>query len=199
MTDSHFIPLANHILHSIQKDLLILKEHQVLDDKTYQDIITLLPAQAKPLFNEMNTINTINNNNNNNNNTIRPPLPTRKSTSTSPRITPTPAPRTPSFPKLPSRRSESQAFEPIIENIPTIKKIETNTTTTTTPPPPPSYNASVKTQMVEAVYDYNGDPSTDLSFHKGDIFEVTEHVNDDWWRGTLNGKSGIFPQNHVQV
>lgn len=23
-------------------------------------------------------------------------------------------------------------------------------------------------------------------------------VNGDWWRGELNGKTGIFPQNHVQ-
>jgi hypothetical protein len=23
-------------------------------------------------------------------------------------------------------------------------------------------------------------------------------VNDDWWKGTVDGKSGIFPQNHVK-
>lgn len=23
-------------------------------------------------------------------------------------------------------------------------------------------------------------------------------VNDDWWKGTVSGKSGIFPQNHVK-
>lgn len=23
-------------------------------------------------------------------------------------------------------------------------------------------------------------------------------MNDDWWKGSVNGKSGIFPQNHVK-
>ncbi|ORZ25030.1 hypothetical protein BCR42DRAFT_399224 [Absidia repens] len=200
MTDPHHNPLANHMLMSIQKDLAVLKDQKILDETTYQNIITLLPTQASspsPVTS----------------NTIRPPLPTRKSTTHSPNLAPIPAPRTPSFPKLPVRRtSDLPHQQPQQTNI-------TNTTTTTTTtreplttepsilhqqpstaPPPPSYNATVKNkQMAEAIYDYAGeDPSTDLSFRKGDMIEVTEHVNDDWWRGSLKGKSGIFPQNHVQ-
>lgn len=87
------------------------------------------------------------------------------------------------------------------------------------PTPPPAYTptASSSIATAEAIYDYDGDdPSTDLSFRQGDIIQVTEYgmihlqsmynrmlmddfiVNDDWWRGELNGKSGIFPQNHVK-
>ncbi|RUS17551.1 SH3 domain-containing protein [Endogone sp. FLAS-F59071] len=52
----------------------------------------------------------------------------------------------------------------------------------------------------EALYDFLGDdPETDLSFRKGDIIEVTEFVNDEWWSGTLNGHKGIFPQNYVKI
>lgn len=90
------------------------------------------------------------------------------------------------------------------------------------PTPPPAYTptASSSIATAEAIYGYDGDdPSTDLSFRQGDIIQVTEYgmyiyrgiymsnrmliiydfiVNDDWWRGELNGKSGIFPQNHVK-
>ncbi|KAI8088824.1 SH3 domain-containing protein [Halteromyces radiatus] len=197
MTDPHIIPLANHMLTSIQKDLRILKDHQVLDDNTLQNILALLPTQvtaaptpaprnhlSQPTLTTSSTTSTPSSNN------IRPPLPTRKSTASShsPSLAPIPAPRTPSFPKLPARRTPDWQ-QPDILN-----------TRDSTPQPPPSYNATVKNkQMVEAIYDYTGeDPTTDLSFRKGDMIEVTEHVNDDWWRGSLHGKTGIFPQNHVQ-
>ncbi|KAG5440420.1 hypothetical protein PCK2_000553, partial [Pneumocystis canis] len=32
----------------------------------------------------------------------------------------------------------------------------------------------------------------------GDKINVLDYVNDDWWRGTCNGKEGIFPANHVK-
>ncbi|CAO3580319.1 unnamed protein product [Absidia cylindrospora] len=201
MTDPHHNPLANHMLMSIQKDLAVLKEQKILDENTYQNIIALLPTQASspsPLTS----------------NTIRPPLPTRKSTTHSPNLAPIPAPRTPSFPKLPVRRTSDLPHQQLQSQQQQANIVTTTTTTreplttepsilhqqSSTTAPPPSYNATVKNkQMAEAIYDYAGeDPSTDLSFRKGDVIEVTEHVNDDWWRGSLKGKSGIFPQNHVQ-
>lgn len=68
------------------------------------------------------------------------------------------------------------------------------------PAPPPSYNVAANgLGSAEALYDYNGqNPSTDLSFHRGDIIQLTELVNDDWWKGSLNGKTGIFPRNYVK-
>ncbi|CAO3694954.1 unnamed protein product [Umbelopsis ramanniana] len=60
-------------------------------------------------------------------------------------------------------------------------------------PIPPAYSLTT----AEALYDYQGQDHEDLSFRKGDIIEVTEFVNDDWWRGKLHGKAGLFPQNHV--
>ncbi|KAI9360732.1 hypothetical protein BD770DRAFT_471320 [Pilaira anomala] len=71
--------------------------------------------------------------------------------------------------------------------------------------PPPSYNASSnehnnnKLGSVEALYDYSGgNPDTDLSFRRGDTIQLTETVNDDWWKGTLHGKNGIFPRSYVK-
>jgi hypothetical protein len=76
----------------------------------------------------------------------------------------------------------------------------TQSTISTPPPPPPSYNTAANgLGCVEALYDYNGqNPSTDLSFHRGDMIQLTEIVNDDWWKGSLNGKVGIFPRSYVK-
>ncbi|KAI8342671.1 SH3 domain-containing protein [Chlamydoabsidia padenii] len=205
MTDPHIIPFANHILTSIQKDLMLLKDHHVLDESTLQRILALLPSQANPSTTTLptpaaSTFNSVANSTSTlpQPNNLRPPLPTRKSTHSSPSLAPVPAPRTPSFPKLPGRRTSD--WSPPAQQQQTTNR-DVLTTPQHQPAPPPSYNATVKSnkQMAEAIYDYAGeDSNTDLSFRKGDMIEVIEHVNDDWWRGTLDGKTGIFPQNHVQ-
>ena len=48
-----------------------------------------------------------------------------------------------------------------------------------------------------AVYDFSGETSDDLSFSAGDMIEVIEIVDDQWWKGSLNGNNGIFPANFV--
>ncbi|KTW29495.1 uncharacterized protein T551_02111 [Pneumocystis jirovecii RU7] len=52
--------------------------------------------------------------------------------------------------------------------------------------------------QAEALYDYEGEDEDDLSLKVGDKINVLEYVNEDWWRGTCNGKEGIFPANHVK-
>lgn len=50
-----------------------------------------------------------------------------------------------------------------------------------------------------ALFDYEGGESTDLSFVEGDKIMVLEKVSDDWWKGELGGKEGIFPATYVQL
>lgn len=38
----------------------------------------------------------------------------------------------------------------------------------------------------------------DLSFKEGDIIEIIEKTNADWWMGRLNGREGLFPSNYVE-
>lgn len=38
----------------------------------------------------------------------------------------------------------------------------------------------------------------DLSFHVGDVIEIIEETNADWWTGRFNGKQGLLPANHVE-
>ncbi|CAG8667924.1 5397_t:CDS:2 [Funneliformis caledonium] len=56
----------------------------------------------------------------------------------------------------------------------------------------PAYSIS----LVEALWDFR-----DLSFRKGDIIEVVEYVNMDWWKGRIRGtdKIGIFPKIYTRV
>ena len=56
------------------------------------------------------------------------------------------------------------------------------------------YNAIT---VFEALYDYNGEREGDLQFKTGDKIKVTNQSG-NWWTGTLNGHSGVFPSNYVQ-
>ncbi|EJW85007.1 SH3 domain-containing protein [Wuchereria bancrofti] len=48
-----------------------------------------------------------------------------------------------------------------------------------------------------ALYDFQAMEPTDLDLHAGDRILVTEAIN-EWWKGTCNGRTGIFPANYVQ-
>ncbi|XP_028401642.1 rho guanine nucleotide exchange factor 7-like isoform X3 [Dendronephthya gigantea] len=51
--------------------------------------------------------------------------------------------------------------------------------------------------LVEAIFPFTGNDEDELCFQKGDIIEITKVVEGGWWEGTLNGRSGWFPSNHV--
>ncbi|RCH99504.1 hypothetical protein CU098_011192, partial [Rhizopus stolonifer] len=65
------------------------------------------------------------------------------------------------------------------------------------PPLPPTR----KLIRARALYDFVGQEAGDLSFKAGDIIQVTESTQSqhDWWSGNLNGKSGAFPANYVEL
>ncbi|WBW71733.1 Wiskott-Aldrich syndrome-like protein binding protein Lsb1 [Schizosaccharomyces osmophilus] len=67
-------------------------------------------------------------------------------------------------------------------------------------PPPPSYPHAVENSTIErvvALYNFPGPDAGDLPFNTGDVIDVKEHINKDWWRGSLHGREGIFPSNYV--
>ncbi|CAG8584543.1 6525_t:CDS:2 [Acaulospora morrowiae] len=55
-------------------------------------------------------------------------------------------------------------------------------------------------EILMALWDFEGGDEGDLTFRKGDIIEVIEHVNEDWWKGRIQGKSeiGIFPKTYAE-
>ncbi|XP_053550970.1 GRB2-related adapter protein [Bombina bombina] len=54
-----------------------------------------------------------------------------------------------------------------------------------------------KTWFVQAQFDFTAQNATQLSFKRGDIIEVIDFSNPNWWKGRISGKIGIFPQNYV--
>ncbi|KAG5983086.1 hypothetical protein E4U55_000842 [Claviceps digitariae] len=51
---------------------------------------------------------------------------------------------------------------------------------------------------VRALYDYEADDRTSLSFHQGDIIQVITQLDSGWWDGVINGVRGWFPSNYCQ-
>ncbi|XP_044039759.1 SH3 domain-containing protein 19-like isoform X2 [Siniperca chuatsi] len=49
-----------------------------------------------------------------------------------------------------------------------------------------------------AVFDFPGQTAEDLSFHKGALIQVTEHIDAEWRRGRLEGREGIYPAAFTQ-
>lgn len=52
-----------------------------------------------------------------------------------------------------------------------------------------------------AIFDYVAQHSDELSFKAGDVIEVVEHVDAQWWKGRKDGGDDpclLFPSNFVQ-
>ena len=50
-----------------------------------------------------------------------------------------------------------------------------------------------------ARFDYEATEAEDLGFVAGDIIQLVEHVGDEWLRGELDGKTGVFPVAFVEI
>ncbi|KAK5629752.1 hypothetical protein RRF57_005467 [Xylaria bambusicola] len=55
------------------------------------------------------------------------------------------------------------------------------------------------TLFVRALYDYEADDRTSLSFHEGDVIQVITQLESGWWDGVINGVRGWFPSNYCQI
>ncbi|XP_019647811.1 PREDICTED: SH3 domain-containing kinase-binding protein 1-like isoform X3 [Branchiostoma belcheri] len=51
----------------------------------------------------------------------------------------------------------------------------------------------------KAQYSYAPENMDELRLEVGDVIEILKQEEEGWWEGTLNGKSGVFPSNFVEV
>lgn len=51
----------------------------------------------------------------------------------------------------------------------------------------------------EALYEFQARDETELGFPSGALITLTRDVDDDWFEGLYNGKTGFFPKNYVDV
>lgn len=66
------------------------------------------------------------------------------------------------------------------------------------PTPVPAGTTAATVSRVRALYDFTPSEPGELEFKRGDVIAVLESVYKDWWRGSLKGKTGIFPLNYVE-
>ncbi|KAK0142663.1 Intersectin-2 [Merluccius polli] len=53
--------------------------------------------------------------------------------------------------------------------------------------------------QVIAMYDYTAANQDELSFSKGQLISVLDKTNPDWWKGEVNGVTGLLPTNYVKM
>uniref|UniRef100_A0A668AEI6 Intersectin 2a n=1 Tax=Myripristis murdjan TaxID=586833 RepID=A0A668AEI6_9TELE len=53
--------------------------------------------------------------------------------------------------------------------------------------------------QVIAMYDYTAANQDELSFSKGQLINILDKANPDWWKGEANGVTGLLPTNYVKM
>lgn len=49
------------------------------------------------------------------------------------------------------------------------------------------------------MYDYAANNEDELSFSKGQLINVMNKDDPDWWQGEISGVTGLFPSNYVKM
>ncbi|XP_051581293.1 CD2-associated protein isoform X3 [Myxocyprinus asiaticus] len=55
-----------------------------------------------------------------------------------------------------------------------------------------------KKRQCKVLFEYVPQNEDELELKLGDIIDIIEEVEEGWWSGTMNGKSGLFPSNFVK-
>ncbi|CAI2322295.1 unnamed protein product [Caenorhabditis sp. 36 PRJEB53466] len=69
------------------------------------------------------------------------------------------------------------------------------------PPPggmPPPLSQQQKPQC-RALFDFEAQSEGELDFKEGSVIELVSQIDENWYEGRCNGKSGLFPVTYVQV
>lgn len=66
-------------------------------------------------------------------------------------------------------------------------------------PSPTARREDVATKLFIALYDYDARTDEDLSFQKGDILEILNDMQGDWWyvRSRATKQEGYVPSNYI--
>ncbi|NWX17981.1 CD2AP protein, partial [Aegotheles bennettii] len=69
-------------------------------------------------------------------------------------------------------------------------------------PHPPSKSfkkrSGSKKRQCKVLFEYVPQNEDELELKLGDVIDIIEEVEEGWWSGTLNGRTGLFPSNFVK-
>ena len=71
------------------------------------------------------------------------------------------------------------------------------TTTSSLTPSSSSWRISSAVEQVVALYNYAAQHDDELTFAKASVINVLDKSDPDWWKGEVNGSTGVFPVNYV--
>uniref|UniRef100_A0A673K5Y8 Osteoclast-stimulating factor 1 n=1 Tax=Sinocyclocheilus rhinocerous TaxID=307959 RepID=A0A673K5Y8_9TELE len=63
---------------------------------------------------------------------------------------------------------------------------------------PRALKKKLKKRQCKVLFEYVPQNEDELELKVGDIIYITEEVEEGWWSGSMNGKSGLFPSNFVK-
>jgi len=66
------------------------------------------------------------------------------------------------------------------------------------PPKPPQPFPNYPKGRALWGYNEDGREPNDLTMSSGDIIDIVEETNADWWTGRNKGRQGLFPSNYIQ-
>uniref|UniRef100_K1QWQ4 CD2-associated protein n=1 Tax=Magallana gigas TaxID=29159 RepID=K1QWQ4_MAGGI len=61
------------------------------------------------------------------------------------------------------------------------------------------HHHSEKRKKAKVLFDYEPENEDELKIEVGDTVEIIKQEEEGWWEGVLNGKTGVFPSNFVEI